>query len=290
MEVFVAQLINGLATGALYAMLITGMNLLILVRQVTDHAYSHVMMISMAVGWVVMMETESIALGLVSIMLAAVIASVLCEPLFRPLTRRGSQLETVSMGMGIGMILTDLMSHYVNSGQQITFPSKLTRVAGTVSFGLISFALSDVITLAGCILVILALTYFLYRNKEGRALRAVAQSHPISQQLGIPFIKTGIIGFVISGVIAGIIGILCIFKMGTISSELGDAFAVKSLTMLLLAGRGNLRGGYIAALVLGVFEAMIMAYMPGRWAEAMFYGIIMLVILWRPNGVFGKKV
>lgn len=290
MEVFVAQIINGLATGALYAMLITGMNLLILVRQVTDHAYAHVMMISMAVGWVAMSRSGSISLGLVAIMLVAIAVSVLCEPLFRPLSRRGSQLETVSMGMGIGMILTDLMSHYVNSGQQITFPSALTRIAGTVSFGLISFAWSDVITLAGCVLVIAALTYFLYHTRDGRALRAVAQSHAISQQLGIPFIRTGVIGFVISGVIAGMTGIFCIFKQGTISSELGDAYAVKALTMLLLAGRGNLKGGYAAALALGVFEALILAYLPGRWSEALFYGIIMLIILWRPNGVFGKKV
>lgn len=58
---------------------------------------------------------------------------------------------------------------------------------------------------------------------------------------------------------------------------------------MLFAGMGNLKGGLLSALFMGVVEAMALAYLPGRWTEAVFYGVIMLVIIWKPNGLFGKQ-
>jgi branched-chain amino acid transport system permease protein len=69
----------------------------------------------------------------------------------------------------------------------------------------------------------------------------------------------------------------------------GDALAVKALVLMLFAGMGNLMGGLVCALMLGVVEAMAQAFMPGRWTDAITFGFIMLVILMRPNGVFGSR-
>ena len=89
--------------------------------------------------------------------------------------------------------------------------------------------------------------------------------------------------------LAGIIAILCIMTLGAGSPALGDTFAVKAIILMLFAGMGNLKGGLLSALFMGVVEAMALAYLPGRWTEAVFYGVIMLVIIWKPNGLFGKQ-
>ena len=93
----------------------------------------------------------------------------------------------------------------------------------------------------------------------------------------------------IAGLLAGIIAILCIMTLGAGSPALGDTFAVKAIILMLFAGMGNLKGGLLSALFMGVVEAMALAYLPGRWTEAVFYGVIMLVIIWKPNGLFGKQ-
>ena len=101
MESFIAQVINGLATGSIYALLVLGMNVLVLVRDVVHHGYSHTVMITMAVGWLVLNATGNNLLITILVMFAVGVgATVATEPLFRPLCKRGATLETIVLAMG----------------------------------------------------------------------------------------------------------------------------------------------------------------------------------------------
>jgi branched-chain amino acid transport system permease protein len=117
----------------------------------------------------------------------------------------------------------------------------------------------------------------------------MAQDLDIARSLGIPFNKTGLVGFGVAGALAGVVAIAIAMILEAINPGIGDALAVKALVLMLFAGMGNLMGGLVCALMLGVVEAMAQAYMPGRWTEAITFGVIMLVILVRPNGVFGSR-
>jgi branched-chain amino acid transport system permease protein len=117
----------------------------------------------------------------------------------------------------------------------------------------------------------------------------MAQDLNIARSLGIPFNKTGLVGFAVAGALAGVVAICIAMVLETIGPSSGDGIAVKALVLILFAGMGNLTGGLICALMLGVIEAMAQAFMPGRWTNAITFGVIMLVILLRPNGVFGSR-
>jgi len=78
-------------------------------------------------------------------------------------------------------------------------------------------------------------------------------------------------------------------SLGSASSELGDDMAVKAMILMLFAGMGNLKGGLVSTLIMGLAEAMALAYLPGRWTEAIFFGVIMMVIIWKPQGLFGTQ-
>ena len=67
--------------------------------------------------------------------------------------------------------------------------------------------------------------------------------------------------------------------LGSASASLGDTLAIKALVLMLFAGMGNLKGGLIAAILMGLAEALTMAYLPGRWTEAIIYGAIMIIII-----------
>jgi branched-chain amino acid transport system permease protein len=288
-ETFLAQFVNGLATGSIYALIVLGMNLLILVRGVVHFSYAHIVVMSMAAGWIVLELTHNIILAIPTFVITGVALTTLTEPLFRPLVLRRAFLETVVLALGIGMIITEVMSHFINQGAPLAFPAAITGGGAMIRSGMIAFSLADVYALLGGIAAVIALLYFLYRNKQGRAIRAIAQDVGIARLLGIPFNKTGLYGFAIAGLLAGIIALLITMSLGSASSELGDDIAVKAMILMLFAGMGSLKGGLICALLMGLAEAMALAYLPGRWTEAIFFGIIMIVIIWKPRGLFGAQ-
>jgi branched-chain amino acid transport system permease protein len=290
MAVFAAQLINGIGIGAIYALLVLGVNLLVLVRGIVYFSYPHVVMAAMAASWMVLHYTgDNLALAIPMFFLAATVLMVATEPLFRPLVRRGAFLETVVMATGIAIILTDVLSQFVNKGSPAAFPNALRGGGIQVNAGVVSFSLATVLAVAGSIVAVVVLFAFLYRTVLGRGIRAMAQNLRVAKLLGIPFGKTGIIGFAAGGLLAGFIALLLAMTTGSTSAELGDAYAVKVMILVLFSGMGNLRGGLIGAVVMGIIETLAVFYLPGRWSQTVFFGVLMLVILWRPQGVFGSR-
>lgn len=288
MESFIAQIINGLAMGSIYALLILGMNVLVLVRDVVHQGYSHTVMITMAAGWLALNATNNnMFLSILVMLLVGVGVTVISEPLFRPLCRRGATLETIVLAMGIGIILTEIMSQFINNGGNFAYPESMRGGGVTLTFGMIHFSLANIITLVLAIVVAILLMWFMYHTQTGRAIRAMAQNLRVSKMLGIPFSKTGLIGFGIAGVLATISALLLIMTIGTCGPSVGDSFAVKAVILMLFAGMGNLKGGLFSALMMGLVEALALAYLPGSWTEVIFYGVIMVVIIWKPDGLFG---
>ncbi len=290
MESFIAQVINGLATGSIYALLVLGMNVLVLVRDVVHHGYSHTVMITMAVGWLVLNATGNNLLIAILVMFAVGVgATVATEPLFRPLCKRGATLETIVLAMGVGIICTEIMSQFINNGGNFAFPANIRGGGVTVNVGLISFSLANILTLVIAIVAAIVLMRFMYHTQTGRAIRAMSQNQRVAKMLGIPFGKTGMIGFGVAGILCVVISLMVIMTIGTDGPSVGDTFAVKAIILMLFAGMGNLRGGLLSALFMGLVEALALAYLPGSWTEVIFYGVIMGVIIWKPDGLFGSN-
>jgi branched-chain amino acid transport system permease protein len=290
MAVFGAQLINGIAIGAIYALLVLGVNLLIVVRGVVYFSYPHVVMVAMAAAWLVLNYThDNLYLAIPMFFVAGTILMVLTEPLFRPLVKNGALLETVVMATGIAIILTDLLSQFVNHGSPAGFPLSLRGGGLQVNAGVLSFSLATVLAVLGSVVAVIVLFSFLYKTRQGRGIRAMAQNLRVARLMGVPFAKTGVIGFAVGGLLAGFVALLLAMTLGSTSAELGDAYAVKVMILVLFAGMGNLRGGLIGAVAMGIAETLAVFYLPGRWSQTVFFGVLMLVILWKPQGVFGAK-
>lgn len=289
MQLFIAQLISGLSTGGIYALIVLGMNLLMLVRNVVHHGFSHTCVLTMAVGWLVYGNTGSVLLAFLAMLVCGILVTVLTEPLFRPLSIRGAELETIVLAMGVGIIITELIAQLFNKGQVLTFNQEMRVFNYEFKFGVVTFSLANIIALVACVVLALVLVWFLFKTSEGRAMRAMAQNLRVAKMLGVPFGKTGVLGFGIAGILAACIGMVCIMCLGYANSEMGDTFATKAVILMLFAGQGDIKGGILSSILMGVVEGMALAYLPGRWTEAIFYGFIMLVIIIKPNGLFAKK-
>ena len=294
MELLLTQIVNGIAIGAAYALLVTGLNLMLLIKGIFQWAFAHIVVISMYVIYLVMRWSGDnvvmgLALGLPAAIGIGVGLSILTEPMFRPMAARGLYMEAFIAAVGLGIILTNVMSQTIGWGAPIMFPVVLTEWA-PIQVGPVSFARAKILTVISSILIVVGLFYFLYRRQSGRAFRATAQDPRKARLLGIPINRTNLLSFALAGLVGGASAILLSMALGYANPALPNLLAVKGLSLVLMAGPGNLIGGLIASFVLGVAETMVITYVPGDWMNAIIFTGILIVILAKPSGLFGAKV
>jgi branched-chain amino acid transport system permease protein len=290
MGIFVAQLINGLALGSVYALVVLGVNLLALVRGVVHFAYSHTIVLSMfAVGVVLQSTDNNIAVGALAGLCVGVLGNLVTEPLFRRLAKRKAFMESMVLSMGIAIIITDVISHEINNGKPVSYPASMVGGGGSLHLGSAFISLANIYTILGAVAASVGFMYFLYHHKQGRAFRAVAQDVDKARLLGIPVSRTGLYSFAVAGLLAGFSGLFLAMTLGSASSALGDTIAIKAIIIALLGGLGNLKGGIITGLTIGLIESLAMGYVPGLWTQAVVFGLVMIMIIVKPNGVFGTQ-
>ena len=192
--------------------------------------------------------------------------------------------------MGIGMIITDVLSHTFNKGFPIAFPEALAGRRPLVQVGVISILTGQVWSLAVGVVAVSVFFLLLYKTRSGRAFRAIAEDPNGARLVGIPILSTGLQSYALSGVLGGLIAVLLAMLLGSASPGLGEQVAHKVLAVSIIAGLGNLVGGLVVGLLLGILEAIVQGYISGSWSNAIAFVIMLVVILAKPKGLFGTKV
>jgi branched-chain amino acid transport system permease protein len=294
MQVFIAQVINGLSLGSIYVLLVTGFNLLLLVAMIIHFSYPQVVVFSMYITWVVLQATgNNLALGILAGVLSSVGLNLLSAPLFQKVMQKRGSVDinaTMVLSMGMGMILTDVLSHTFNQGLPISFPESLSSTKSMVNAGFINIMGGQIWSLAVGIVAVGGFFILLYKTRPGRAFRAIAEDPSGARLVGIPIMKTGLYSYALSGVLGGIIAVLLAMLLGYASPGLGELVAHKVLAVSIIAGLGNLVGGLFVGLFLGILEALFQGYISGTWSNAVAFAIMLVIVLVRPKGLFGTKV
>jgi branched-chain amino acid transport system permease protein len=290
MDIFLAQLFNGLAVGSIYALLVTGFNLLLLVGGIIYYSYPHIVVMNMYIAWGVLKYTGNNILIAVPVTIgSAMILIMVTEPLFRPLAKRKAVNQSFVLSIAIGLILTHVMSKYINRGYPVSFPETLSSNEASIQIGTAVVSQGQLFTFVGTLLAVVTFMFFLYRTMTGRAFRAMAQNLSIAKLLGVPIRKMAFLSYGVAGLLGGITAIFLAMALGSAYPSLGDMLAIKVIATVLFAGLGNLKGGLICGLILGVTECMATGYIAGQWSEAVSFGMVMVVVFFRPKGLFNMK-
>jgi branched-chain amino acid transport system permease protein len=291
---FIAQLINGLSLGSIYVLLVTGFNLLLLVAMIIHFSYPQVVVFSMYITWVVLKATgNNLVLGILAGIASSVALNLLSAPLFQKVMQKRDKVDinaTMVLSMGIGMVLTDILSHTFNQGNPVSFPESLSSSTPLFQSGVIAIMPGQVWSLGIGIVAVSAFFFLLYRTRPGRAFRAIAEDPNGARLVGIPILRTGFYSYAISGILGGIIAVLLAMLLGSAAPSLGELVAHKVLAVSIIAGLGNLVGGLWVGLGLGILEAFVQGYISGSWSNAIAFVILLVVILVKPRGLFGTKL
>jgi branched-chain amino acid transport system permease protein len=188
--------------------------------------------------------------------------------------------------IGLTIILQNL-AVYIFGGQQLAFPETIEQKL--YHFGPVTISSAQLFILGVAVALMVLLWLFIERTKMGRAIRATAENHETAALLGVDVNRVVLITFIIGSGIAGVAGVLDGIKNSNISPFMGLGAAVKGLIVMLLGGLGNVPGAMVAGLMLGMIEILSAAYIGTTERDFFSFLILILILLWRPTGLFGTR-
>jgi len=292
LKIIIAQIINGIALGSIYVLLVTGFNLMFLVGKIIHFSYPYIVVISMYVCWGFLKLTNNAFIAILGTIISSIALHIIVEPLFRHINTRKKTVDINSsfiISLGIALILTEIMSHQLNYGFPVAFPLNWMSNSLFLEFYFLRISVAQIYTLTASIIIALILYIFIYRTQLGRAFRAIAENMSVARLQGIPIFKLNLLLYSIAGLLGAIIALLFSILIGSASPWLGEYIALKVLAVAIVSGLGNIRGGIICGLLLGITESLIIHFFPGSWSNAIAFLMMLFVILIRTRGLFKKN-
>src|SRR4030042_959260 len=196
MEVFIAQVLNGLALGSIYVLLVTGFNILLLVAMIIHFSYPQVVVFSMYITWVVLQATgNNVVLGVLAAVASSVLINLVSAPLCQKVMEKRQDVDintTMVVSLGMGMIITDVLSHSFNKGLPVAFPESISGSAPMLRIGLITILTGQVWALVVGVIAVSGFFLLLYKTRAGRAFRAIAEDPNGARLVGIPLLRRGL--------------------------------------------------------------------------------------------------
>ncbi len=281
------QLVNGLMLGASYALVAIGYTLIFGVLNLLYFAQGEVFMVGAFVGLYLVVAAGANIYGAIigAMIICGALGAVAFFVAVRPVSKDRPLAPLIST-IGLTIILQNL-AVYIFGGQQMAFPETIEQKLYRLGPVTVSSAQLFILGVAVTLMVLLWL--FIERTMMGRAIRATAENHETAALLGVDVNRVVLITFIIGSAIAGVAGVLDGIKNSNISPFMGLGAAVKELIVMLLGGLGNVPGAMVAGLMLGMIEILSAAYIGTTERDFFSFLILILILLWRPTGLFGTR-
>ena len=281
------QLVNGLMLGSTYSLIAIGYALIFGVLGLVHLAHGEVFMMGALIGLQIVLWTQAGPVAaLVGALLGTAVLGVVIELIaFRPIrARNGPIFAPMVSTIGVGLILQEVATKAFG-GEQVGFPHRLEPV--TWRMGPVTISSVQLLILGTSLVLMLALHLWVTRTRMGMAMRASAESTLTARLLGISTDRVILVTFAVASALAGAAGVLVGLSFNAISPFMGIDMGVKGLAIMLLGGLGNIYGAMVGGLLLGAIEVLSVAYLASSYRDAFVFGVMILILLFRPQGLFG---
>ncbi len=281
------QLINGLRTGSIYALIALGYTMV----------YGIAKMINFAHGDIIMVGAYTLYIGIallnlsipISILLTVIVCSVVGVAVekiaYKPL-RNAPPLAVLITAIGVSYFLQSV-SLLIFKATPIPFNSVINLQS--IKFGSLNISGITIVTLIVTTISMIILTLFINKTKAGTAMRAVSEDKGAAQLVGINVNKTISMTFAIGSSLAALAGILYICQYQTLKPTMGALPGIKAFVAAVLGGIGSIPGAMLGGIVLGIIESLSKAYISTELSDAIVFGVLVVVLLVKPSGILGKK-
>jgi branched-chain amino acid transport system permease protein len=295
---FLQQLANGLTIGSAYALIAIGYTMVYGIIGMINFAHGEIYMIGAYTALIAITGLATLGVAwLPLILLVALICAVIVSSAmgwavervaYRPVRGRHRLIPLIS-AIGMSIFLQNYV-HLAQGSRNVGFP---LLIEGGFNFGATdtfqaSISYMQLTVFATTFVCMTALSLFISRSRIGRACRAVSQDLGMASLLGIDTNRIIAATFVIGAALAAVAGLLLGMYYGSIDPLFGFIAGLKAFTAAVLGGIGSIPGAMLGGIILGISESMTSGYLSGEYKDVVSFGLLILILLFKPTGLLGK--
>jgi branched-chain amino acid transport system permease protein len=298
-KTFTQVLTIGLSNGALYALIALGYTMVYGIIELINFAHGDLFMLGSVFAAIIMEDgfnkTKPGGSALIFLLVALVGTMAICafinvtiERLAYRRLRNAPKLAPLITAVGMSFILQNV-GIVLNGSAPKSRRSVLPT--GALKLGSIEVKYKYLIVLAVTVPLLLLMTYIVQRTKIGKAMRATAQDRDASLLMGINVDRVISFTFALGGALAGAAGTLFVQVNGQTRYDAGFRLGLIAFTAAVLGGVGNLLGAVIGGVLIGVIQGLndgAPGFFGQRWTQTVMFSILILMVIFRPSGIFGK--
>ena len=282
MDAFLQNCLNGLSIGSSYALIAIGYTMVYGILRLINFAHGDIFMIiamtDFLLPWYV---------SLIIVISATILLGVLTEKIaYKPL-RSAPRMSVMISAIGVSYLLQNLAT-YLFSALPKPYP-QIGFLNTKITIGNLSTSLVTFITPVLTIIIVLALVFLVNKTKIGMAMRAVSKDFEVARLMGIKINNVISITFVIGCALAAIGSILYFVPRPQVYPLSGSLPGLKCFVAAVFGGIGSIPGALVGGFLIGVSETFIKASAYSEFSDAFTFVILIIVLLFRPTGLFGEK-
>jgi branched-chain amino acid transport system permease protein len=289
LETLLQQVINGLSLGSVYALIAVGYSLVYSILLFSNFAHGGFLVIGGYICYYTLAAVgHNIWIASLLAMVGAGVAAVMVERLaYKPIRERTNvTLYLLIASMGMSIVIENIFVVTVG-GRFRALPPVIPMNPVSV-FGIATTSAFDILSLVMAVLFLTGLQIFLSRTKWGLAIRAASYDLRTAGLMGVNVNKLISIVFFVAGLLAAVGGIFLSVRY-TLYPQLG-LITIKAFVAAVIGGLGSLPGAVVGSLILGLAEMLTAGFISSQMRDIVVFGLLILTLLWRPTGLFGKHV
>jgi branched-chain amino acid transport system permease protein len=292
MTTFLQQLVNGLSLGSIYALIALGYTMVYGVLRLINFAHGDVYMVGAYAGYYLSRKLKGDEPSLIGALVVMLGAMLVCAVLgviierfaYRPV-RRAARLTLLITAIGVSL--------FIENGAQLVFgpdPKFFPSLAPRADFivGGVRLTSEQLTVIAVSFILMLLLRFFILKTRTGKAMRAVSFNLDAAKLMGISTDRIIAITFGLGSALAAAAGVLIGMQIPKIDPLMGIIYGLKAFVAAVLGGIGNVPGAVLGGLLIGTSEVMVVGYLSSTYRDAIAFGILILVLLLRPQGILGR--
>ena len=287
MELFLQQIANGLVIGSTYAVVALGFALAFTVLRVINFAHPDIFMVGMFAGLVAGVQFPEGGL-LLAIVVGAVVAGavgfLIERAVIRPLRGR-DVLSTLIGTLGVAIMLQNGMA-IIAGPDPVAYPLLLPRKM--IDIGPVALTFKQLVNFGICVLLLAFVSFYVRGTRIGRATRAIAERPDVAAAFGINVGLICTVTIVIASRMGGVAAVSVGTLYGSAWAFVGLLYGLKAFTCMLVAGNRYFEGVMVVGLAIGVIEALVTGYVSSSLKDAVAFFVLIGVLYFRPNGLFGS--
>jgi len=288
MELFLAQLLNGISIGSIYALVALGYTMVYGIVKLINFAHGDIIMVGAYVVYLLVrhMGLPFLPAVLLAMLACAILGVAMDRIAYKPL-RKATRLSALITAIGVSLFLQNSFMVMMGSSPR---PFPALNAPGHVNiFGNVNASNLTLITIATAILMMVLLQVIVKKTRVGKAMRAVSEDSGAASLMGINVNVTIAITFAIGSALAAVGSALYASTFPLADPFMGMMLGLKAFVAAVVGGIGIIPGAMLGGFLLGIAESMTNAYISSQLSDAVVFGMLIIMLLFKPAGLLGKS-